>query len=98
MAEHICGIDSTLIIWDSHCPVCQVEEKKTYTWANQDLLKMSLLKKEYLSCHELLKDRLVKLVLNGRPIWSNNERERERKSEWESKMNNDMLPFTFTKR
>lgn len=46
---------------------------------------MSLQKKEYLSCHELLKDRLAKLVLIGRP----NDQIRER----ESKMNNDILTF-----
>lgn len=46
---------------------------------------MSLQKKEYLSCHELLKDRLAKLVLIGRP----NDQMREK----ESKMNNDILTF-----
>lgn len=39
---------------------------------------MSLQKKEYLSCHELLKDRLAKLVLIGRPNDQIRERERER--------------------
>lgn len=40
---------------------------------------MSLQKKEYLSGHELLKDRLAKLVLIGRP--NDQIRERERKRE-----------------
>lgn len=48
---------------------------------------MSLQKKEYLSCHELLKDRLAKLVLIGRPNDQIRERERE------SKMNNDIITF-----